>query len=78
MELSASTDPCEFTAQPNLESRNRNKKPKQKRDMKKITQRLILALVAVVLTVAATGCRTAHGAGEDIENLGEKIQDGTN
>ena len=45
--------------------------------MKKITQRLVLALIAVVLTVAATGCRTAHGAGEDIENLGEKIQDGT-
>ncbi|HEX5223448.1 MAG TPA: entericidin A/B family lipoprotein [Verrucomicrobiae bacterium] len=42
-----------------------------------MTQRLILALVAVLLTVAATGCRTAHGAGEDIENVGEKIQRGT-
>ena len=46
--------------------------------MKKIIQHLVLALIAVILTVAATGCRTAHGAGEDIENLGEKIQDGTN
>ena len=45
--------------------------------MKKITQSLMLALIAVVLTVAATGCRTAHGAGEDIENVGEKIQEGT-
>ena len=45
--------------------------------MKNITQRLILALVAALLTVAATGCRTAHGAGEDIENVGEKIQRGT-
>jgi predicted small secreted protein len=44
--------------------------------MKKIIQRLVLALIAVTLTVAATGCRTAQGAGEDIENLGEKIQDG--
>ena len=46
--------------------------------MKNITQRLMLALIAVILTVAATGCRTAHGAGEDIENVGEKIQEGTN
>jgi len=46
--------------------------------MKNITQRLVLALIAVILTIAATGCRTAHGAGEDIENLGEKIQKGTN
>ena len=46
--------------------------------MKNITQRLVLALIAVILTVAATGCRTAHGAGEDIENMGEKIQEGTN
>ena len=46
--------------------------------MKKIIQRLALALIAVILTVAATGCRTAHGAGEDIENVGEKIQRGTN
>jgi len=46
--------------------------------MKNIIQRLVLALIAVILTVAATGCRTAHGAGEDIENVGEKIQRGTN
>ena len=46
--------------------------------MKNITQRLVLALIAVFLTVAATGCRTAHGAGEDLENAGEKIQEGTN
>ena len=46
--------------------------------MKNITSRLVMALIALILTVAATGCRTAHGAGEDIENLGESIQKGSN
>jgi predicted small secreted protein len=63
-----------------LKSRKNKPKhePKQNEDMKNIIQRLALALIAISLTVAATGCRTAHGAGEDIENMGEKIQDGTN
>jgi Entericidin EcnA/B family. len=44
--------------------------------MKTITTRIVLAVFVAMLTVAATGCRsTAHGAGEDIENMGEEIQD---
>ena len=42
--------------------------------MKKIV--LLLFSVAVLLA-ANTGCRTAHGAGEDIEKAGEKIQENT-
>jgi predicted small secreted protein len=47
--------------------------------MKKIIQRFtILILAAVFLVVSATGCRhTAHGAGQDMENMGEKIKDKT-
>jgi predicted small secreted protein len=41
-------------------------------------KRLIIALFATAIFVAAgTGCRTAHGAGEDIERAGEKIQEHT-
>ena len=41
-------------------------------------KRLMMALFAIALVVAAgTGCRTAHGAGEDMENAGQKIQDNT-
>ena len=41
--------------------------------------RLILILFAVLsLGLTTTGCKnTAHGAGEDIEKMGEKIQDKT-
>jgi predicted small secreted protein len=42
-------------------------------------KRILMLLVATVtLITAATGCRTAHGAGEDMERAGEKIQDKTN
>ena len=42
-------------------------------------KKLLLLLVAVSgLITAFTGCRTAHGAGEDIERAGEKIQDTVN
>lgn len=41
-------------------------------------RRLLLALCwAAVLTVSATACHTAHGAGEDIESAGQKIQNNT-
>jgi predicted small secreted protein len=41
-------------------------------------KRLFIALLAMAaLTFAATGCRTAHGAGEDIENAGQAIQNNT-
>jgi predicted small secreted protein len=41
-------------------------------------KKILLLLVAVSgLMTAFTGCHTAHGAGEDIERAGEKIQDNT-
>jgi len=41
-------------------------------------KRILMALFAVaVLLAAGSGCRTAHGAGEDIEKAGEKIQEHT-
>ena len=41
-------------------------------------KRIVMLLVAAVtLVTAATGCRTAHGAGEDMERAGEKIQEKT-
>jgi predicted small secreted protein len=50
-------------------------KPKHRKNMIK---RLLIAFFAVSMLVAgATGCKTAEGAGEDIENLGEKIQEKT-
>jgi predicted small secreted protein len=42
--------------------------------MKKL---LLLFFAASALLAGFTGCRTAHGAGEDIENAGQKIQDNT-
>lgn len=47
--------------------------------MKTIIQRLLLSLFAAALVASSTtGCRnTAQGAGKDIENMGEKIQDKT-
>jgi len=41
-------------------------------------KRLIIALFAAgIFVVAGTGCHTPHGAGEDIEKAGEKIQEHT-
>lgn len=46
--------------------------------MKTSIQHIALALFAVVLLSLATGCKsTARGAGEDIEKMGEKIQEKT-
>lgn len=46
--------------------------------MRSIYLLLILILFSAVLAATSTGCKnTAHGAGEDIENMGEKIQDKT-
>ena len=36
---------------------------------------LSILLVTALLALLNTGCRTMEGAGEDIENAGEKIQD---
>ena len=46
--------------------------------MKKTMPYIILALYAVVLVLAGTGCRnTAQGMGQDIERAGEEIQEKT-
>jgi predicted small secreted protein len=42
--------------------------------MKKI---VILAFAALALMTSFTGCRTAQGAGEDIEEVGQKAQQET-
>jgi len=48
---------------------------KPKRNM---TKKIVLLLIAAVAIVCgASGCRTAHGAGEDIEAAGQKIQEKT-
>jgi len=42
-------------------------------------KRLIIVLFAASIVLAAsTGCRTAHGFGEDMEKAGDKIQEKTN
>ena len=48
--------------------------------MKSNLKLLVLTLAVGILTAGLTsGCKnTAHGAGKDIENMGEKIQDKTN
>jgi predicted small secreted protein len=46
--------------------------PASKEHMKRI---LLTLLAAIVLSTAVNGCRTAHGAGEDMEKAGQKIQD---
>ena len=47
--------------------------------MKTSIKRCVLSLLVVAfLMSAATGCKnTAQGAGKDIENMGEKIQEKT-
>ena len=43
-----------------------------------MTKRIVLLLLATMaIVVGSVGCRTAHGAGEDIENAGQKIQEHT-
>lgn len=39
---------------------------------------LALAFASFLLALTTSGCRnTAHGAGQDIEHMGDKIQDKT-
>ncbi len=42
--------------------------------MKRKTVTLMLALICVL---AAVGCNTLRGAGQDIEAVGDKVQDAT-
>jgi predicted small secreted protein len=45
--------------------------------MKLIAKAFALALLLGVTVTAFSGCRTAHGFGEDMEKAGHSIQDGT-
>jgi len=39
---------------------------------------VVLLFVTALLAIVNTGCRTAHGFGEDVEKVGDEIQEGTN
>ncbi len=44
--------------------------------MNSIHRRLLLALLsAALLTLVTTGCQTSKGFGQDVEKLGDKIQE---
>jgi predicted small secreted protein len=44
-----------------------------------LVQRLVLMFLATaLLAIVSVGCNTAHGFGKDMEETGEKIQEGTN
>lgn len=46
--------------------------------MKTLSFRPLLVVLCLAMLASAVGCKnTAHGAGKDIEQLGEKIQDKT-
>jgi predicted small secreted protein len=45
--------------------------------MKRITKALALALLLGITVTAFSGCRTAKGFGEDMQNAGQAIQDKT-
>jgi predicted small secreted protein len=38
---------------------------------------VVLLFVTSLLVIAGVGCNTAHGFGEDLQNAGEGIQNGT-
>ncbi len=50
---------------------------RQKNMINSIKRIVALLFVTTVLAFAATGCNTAHGFGKDMENAGDKIQEGT-
>jgi predicted small secreted protein len=42
-----------------------------------ITRIILITFAAATLLIGMNACHTAHGAGEDIENAGQKIQEKT-
>jgi predicted small secreted protein len=45
---------------------------------RKLISTLMLVAAAAIYVLAGTGCKnTAHGAGQDIERMGEKVQEKT-
>jgi predicted small secreted protein len=45
--------------------------------MKKLKSTVVCLFLLALSVAAFSGCRTAHGFGEDMENAGESIQGGT-
>lgn len=45
--------------------------------MKTLKKTLFCLLLAIASVATFSGCRTAHGFGEDMENAGQSIQDNT-
>ena len=45
--------------------------------MKKTAKTILLLFLIGIGVATFTGCRTAHGFGEDMQNAGESIQRGT-
>jgi predicted small secreted protein len=45
--------------------------------MKKLAKTIAFAFLLGIAVVSFSGCRTAHGFGEDMERAGESIQRGT-
>ena len=43
--------------------------------MKLFKKSVLCLLLAIVSSVVVSGCRTAHGFGEDMENAGDSIQE---
>jgi predicted small secreted protein len=48
---------------------------RRKGKMKTLKRMAICLLIAIVGQIVFTGCHTAHGFGEDMENAGQSIQD---
>jgi predicted small secreted protein len=44
----------------------------------KLLSLIVLSVLLAAGALSVTGCNTAHGLGEDMENAGEAIQDNTN
>ena len=42
--------------------------------MKALKKTMVCLLLAIASVAAFSGCRTAHGFGEDMENAGQSIQ----
>ena len=45
--------------------------------MKRIVKAMVFAMLLSAAVTAFSGCRTAHGFGEDMEKAGNSIQNGT-
>jgi len=50
---------------------------KKEGKMKTLKRTALCLFVAIVGQIVFTGCHTAHGFGEDMENAGQSIQDKT-